>query len=44
MVEILEMTKAKFAGTLFMDGKNVLLGGEYRFGNVKSNKIEAKIT
>lgn len=34
--------KGKFAGTLFMDGKNVLLGGEYRFGNVKSNKIEAK--
>lgn len=34
--------KGKFAGTWFMDGKNVLLGGEYRFGNVKSNKIEAK--
>lgn len=34
--------KGQFAGTWFLDGKNVLLGGEYRFGNVKSNKIEAK--
>ena len=34
--------KGTFAGTWFMDGKNVLLGGEYRFGGVKANKIEAK--
>lgn len=33
--------KGYFAGSWFMDGRNVLLGGEYRMGNVKSTKIDA---
>lgn len=31
-----------FAGTWLVDGKNMLLGGEYQLGNVEATKIEAK--
>lgn len=34
--------RGEFAGTWFVDGKNMLLGGEYRLGNVEATKITAK--
>ena len=33
--------KGAFAGTWFADGKNMLLGGEYPFTNIKADEIEA---
>ncbi len=34
--------RGNFAGTWLVDGKNMLLGGEYQLGNVEANKIDAK--
>lgn len=34
--------RGTFAGTWFVDGKNMLLGGEYLLGNVEATKITAK--
>lgn len=34
--------KGSFAGTLFSNGKNILLGGEYPFKSVNANSIEAR--
>lgn len=34
--------KGKFAGTMFLDGKNVLLGGEYPFTGTNAAAIEAR--
>lgn len=34
--------RGDFAGTWLVDGKNMLLGGEYQLGNVGATKIKAK--
>lgn len=32
--------KGAFAGTVFLDGKNILLGGEYPLKNIQADKLE----